>query len=147
MKNYPEGGVYLLKIKLDKEKEIKVGALGEITFAPGYYFYAGTAQRNLEARIKRHYSSQKKFHWHIDYLLAEAELLRDFVFELPGQGECFLAETLINQAGKTPAAGFGASDCSCKSHLIYFSLKIGKKIVEDLIDDRDLRAEFSDFKE
>jgi Uri superfamily endonuclease len=147
MQNYPEGGVYLLKIKLEQEKEIRVGALGKITFAPGYYFYAGTAQRNLEARIKRHYSSQKKFHWHIDYLLAEAELLRDFVFELPGEGECFLAETLINQGGKTPAAGFGASDCSCESHLIYFPLKIGKKIVENLINDRDLRSEFSGFKE
>jgi Uri superfamily endonuclease len=147
MKNYPEGGVYLLKIKLEQEKEIKVGALGEITFAPGYYFYAGTAQRNLEARIKRHYSSQKKFHWHIDYLLAEAELLRDFVFELPGQGECFLAETLINQGGKTPAAGFGASDCSCESHLIYFSLSNGEEIIESIIKNRNLTAEFNDLKE
>ncbi len=146
MKNYPEGGVYLLKIKLEKKKEIKVGALGKTAFAPGYYFYAGTAQRNLEARINRHYSSQKKFHWHIDYLLAEAELEKEFVFKLPGEGECFLAETLIKQGGKTPIAGFGASDCSCGSHLIYFSLKTGEKILEDLIDARDLRAEFSNFK-
>ena len=147
MENYPVGGVYLLKIKLEKKKEIKVGALGKITFAPGYYFYAGTAQRNLEARIKRHYSSQKKFHWHIDYLLAEAELEKDFVFKLPGEGECFLAEILKNQGGKTPAAGFGASDCSCGSHLIYFPLKTGEKIVENLIDARDLGVEFSNFKE
>ncbi len=147
MKNYPEGGVYLLKIKLETEKGIKVGALGKKIFAPGYYFYSGTAQRNLKARIERHYSSDKKFHWHIDYFLAEAELEKDFVFKLPAEGECFLAETLINQGGKTPIAGFGASDCSCGSHLIYFPLKTGKKVVEDLIDARDLRAEFSNFKE
>jgi len=146
MSKYPDGGVYLLKIKLEKEKEIKIGALGQKIFAPGYYFYAGTAQRNLKARIERHYSSDKKFHWHIDYFLAEAELENDFYFELPGEGECFLAQTLIKQGGKTPIAGFGASDCSCGSHLIYFSLEKGKKIVEELIDARNLTAEFSNFK-
>ena len=147
MKNYPEGGVYLLKIRLEKKEEIKIGALGKNIFASGYYFYAGTAQLNLEARINRHYSSEKKFHRHIDYLLAEAELEKDFVFKLPGEGECFLAQILINLGGKTPVTGFGASDCSCESHLIYFPLKPGKNIVEDLIVDRDLTAEFSNFKE
>ena len=147
MKDYPDGGVYILKIKFEKEKNIKIGALGEKTFAPGYYFYTGTAQRNLEARIKRHYSSDKNFHWHIDYFLAEAELEKDFVFKLPGAGECFLAQILKENGGKTPVSGFGASDCSCGSHLIYFPLKTGKKIVEDLIDDRNLTAEFSDFEE
>ncbi len=147
MPKYPEGGVYILKIKLETEKEIKIGALGKKIFAPGYYFYAGTAQRNLKARIERHYSSDKKFHWHIDYFLAESELEADFYFELPGEGECFLAQTLIKQGGKTPIEGFGASDCSCGSHLIYFPLKTGKKIVEDLIDAKDLRAEYNNFKE
>ncbi|MFW5749903.1 MAG: GIY-YIG nuclease family protein [Halanaerobium sp.] len=147
MSKYPDSGIYILKIKLEKEKEIKIGALGKNTFVPGYYFYVGTAQRNLKARINRHYSSHKKFHWHIDYLLAEAELTDDFNFELPAAGECFLAHTLIKEGGQAPVAGFGSSDCSCGSHLIYFPLEKGKKIVEDLIDNRELRAEFSDCKE
>lgn len=146
MHNYPDGGVYLLRIKLLKEKKIKVGALGEKIFKPGYYFYAGTAQRNLKARIDRHYSSDKKFHWHIDYFLAEAELENDFYFKLPRAGECFLAQTLINYGGETPVAGFGASDCSCGSHLIYFSLIKGQKIVENLIQKHNLASEFNDFK-
>lgn len=83
MTAYPAGGVYLLKIKLEKKVEIKIGALGKQTFFPGYYFYAGTAQHNLEARINCHYSSDKNFHWHIDYFLAAAELNKDFHFELP----------------------------------------------------------------
>jgi len=145
MQNYPDGGVYILKIKLEKEKEIKVGALGKKIFTPGYYFYTGTAQRNLEARIKRHYSSDKNFHWHIDYFLAEAEVKNDFYFELPGAGECFLAQVLINKGGKTPIAGFGASDCSCGSHLIYFSAAVGDKIVEELIKNRNLKKEFNEF--
>jgi Uri superfamily endonuclease len=147
MPKYPDGGVYILKIKLETEKEIKIGALGKKIFSPGYYFYAGTAQRNLEARIKRHYSRDKNFHWHIDYFLAEAELEKDFVFELSREAECFLAQILKENGGKTPVSGFGASDCSCGSHLIYFPLKTGKTIVEDLIDARNLREEFSNFKE
>ena len=145
MKAYPDGGVYILKIKLAREKEISVGALGKKIFKPGYYFYAGTAQRNLKARIDRHYSSDKKFHWHIDYLLAEAELKKDFIFEMPGKGECFLAETLKEKGGSTPISGFGASDCSCSSHLIYFSAAVGNKIVDELIKDRNLEKEFNEY--
>ena len=145
MKVYPNGGVYILKAKLEKKVEIKVGALGKKTFKPGYYFYAGTAQRNLKARIKRHFSSEKKMHWHIDYLLAEAEIEKDFVFELPGEGECFLAQNLISHGGEIPVDGFGASDCSCGSHLVYFPLKTGSKIVEELIKDRNLEKEFNEF--
>ncbi|PUU90018.1 MULTISPECIES: DUF123 domain-containing protein [Halanaerobium] len=147
MQNYPDSGVYILKIKLENKIEIKIGALGKKIFPPGYYFYAGTAQRNLKARINRHYSSDKNYHWHIDYFLAEADIESDFVFELPGEGECFLARILIDNGGKTLIDGFGASDCSCGSHLIYFPLKAGKKIVEDLIDNKNLTAEFSNFKE
>ncbi|WP_233493823.1 DUF123 domain-containing protein [Halanaerobium sp. ST460_2HS_T2] len=142
MSEYPAGGVYILKIKVEYQKKIRIGALGKKDFTPGYYFYAGTAQRNLEARIKRHYSSDKKFHWHIDYFLAEVKLEKDFVFELPAEGECFLAQTLINNGGRTPVEGFGASDCSCGSHLIYFSLTEGREIMEQLSSEKDLEAEF-----
>ena len=147
MKDYPDGGVYILKIKLKAKKDIKVGALAKKTFNPGYYFYAGTAQTNLEARINRHYSSDKKFHWHIDYLLAEAELVKDFVFEFSKEGECFLAQILNEKGGKLPVKGFGASDCSCGSHLIYFSLETGKNILENILKNRDLKKEFIEFKE
>lgn len=147
MSDYPAGGVYILKIKLDKETKIKVGALGKQFFAPGYYFYAGTAQRNLGARVKRHYSSDKKFHWHIDYLLAEAKLKNDYIFDLPAAGECFLAKKLIDKGGKTPVKGFGASDCSCESHLLYFPLAQGKNILEQLKADQDLEKEFYQTKE
>jgi len=145
MKTYPDGGVYILKIRLEKKSKIEIGALGKKFFAPGYYFYTGTAQRNLEARIKRHYSRDKNFHWHIDYFLAEAELEKDFVFELSREAECFLAQILKENGGKTPVSGFGASDCSCGSHLIYFSEAVGSKIVEELIKDKNLEKEFNEF--
>lgn len=142
MQNYPAGGVYILKIKLEEEKEIKIGALGLQTFRPGYYFYAGTAQKNFEARIKRHYSQSKNFHWHIDYFLDQANLKKDFSFKLPAVGECFLAHVLIKAGGLTPIEGFGASDCKCGSHLIYFSFAQGKKVIENLMKNRNLSREF-----
>lgn len=146
MSSYPYGGVYILKIRLKNQKTIKVGALAENDFKAGYYFYTGTAQRNLEARIKRHYSANKNFHWHIDYLLDIAELEKDFYFELPAKAECFLAETLKENGGSNPIKGFGASDCSCESHLIYFPFSEGGNILETLIKNKNLEAEFNNFK-
>lgn len=145
MKDYPESGVYLLKIKLNEQKSIKVGALGEQTFAAGYYFYSGTAQRNLKARIERHYSSDKKLHWHIDYLLAEAELIKDYFFELPREGECFLTQNLKDQGGRVIVKGFGASDCSCKSHLLYFSAAEVEGIIDLITEKQNLEKEFNQF--
>ena len=147
MKNYPDSGVYLLQLFLaNKAEHVEVGALGKIEFPPGYYFYAGTAQKNLAARIKRHYSSDKKFHWHIDYLLDKALLENDFVFSLPREGECFLAELLKENGGKILADGFGASDCSCGSHLIYFPEQKGEKIVQGILNKFDLKEEFKKYK-
>lgn len=137
----PAGGVYLLKIHLNKAAEIKVGALGKNKFPAGFYFYSGTAQRNLAARLKRHYSSDKKKHWHIDYLLAEAELKDHYIFEFPKKGECYLTKFLKEQGSKFIVKGFGASDCSCQSHLSYFS---DKKIAEisKLIEASNLENKF-----
>jgi Uri superfamily endonuclease len=146
MKDYPDSGVYLLKLRLDKSKEIKIGALGQKDFPAGYFFYAGTAQKNLMSRIKRHYSKEKKFHWHIDYLLKEAELINDYIFELPREGECFLAELMQLSGGQVLVDGFGASDCSCRSHLIYFSFEKGDIFSNNKLDELDLKKEFRKYQ-
>lgn len=139
--DYPDGGVYLLKIYLAKEKDIKVGALGKNKFPAGYYFYAGTAQKNLSARIKRHYSSDKNNHWHIDYLLAEADLMNDYIFELPKKGECYLTDFLTGNGADFIVDGFGSSDCSCRSHLSYFSENEIDRIIK-LIETKNFVKDF-----
>lgn len=146
MKDYQDSGVYLLKLRLDKNKEIKIGALGQKDFPTGYFFYAGTAQKNLKSRIKRHYSKEKKFHWHIDYLLKEAELINDYIFELPREGECFLVELMELNGGQVLVDGFGASDCSCRSHLIYFSFEKGDIFSNNKLDELDLKKEFRKYQ-
>ena len=110
-------GIYALEIWLNQDIWLIVGALGELCFKKGKYFYVGSAQNSLENRVKRHLRKEKKNFWHIDYLLtSDAALVTKVLLREAGKEyECKLAEEL-NRLGK-PVAKFGCSDCSCKSHL------------------------------
>jgi Uri superfamily endonuclease len=114
----PESGparTYQLLIEVAVPVRVTVGRLGEFEFPAGFYCYTGSALRNFEARIRRHLSSMKKMHWHIDYLLA-APGVRVREVRRFSEEEC-----PVNQgvAGEIPIPGFGASDCraGCSSHL------------------------------
>jgi Uri superfamily endonuclease len=88
------------------------------------YAYVGSAQTNLEQRVKRHLKREKRLFWHIDYLLDNnaAEIVKVLYKEGDKTEECKTA-TRIGENG-TPIAGFGCSDCNCKSHLFHIkSLK------------------------
>lgn len=108
-------GIYALVLRLDEEKEIEVGALGDIEFERGVYVYAGSAMNSVEKRLERHFSRDKKLHWHIDYFSIEAEAVDAVVLEKDSEYECILADALA-QIGE-PVEGFGSSDCDCCSHL------------------------------
>ena len=132
-----DSGVYLLEIFLHKPKKIEVGALGMHTFPPGYYYYAGSAQKNLKARIERHYRVKKRAHWHVDHLLAEGHLKNYYTWEADKKGECKISSYLKKELeGEVVVSGFGASDCDCESHLIYFSnpLSEDELAIEDIIE-------------
>ena len=62
-------GIYVLIIQVGEDISVDVGALGERVFEKGLYAYVGSAQANLEQRVKRHLRREKKKFWHIDYLL------------------------------------------------------------------------------
>ena len=112
---------YQLLIRLSKATEIQVGKLGQFHFPKGSYIYTGSAKKNIEARIKRHQSKNKKLRWHIDYLLnsPHAHVTDTKMFNTK---ECD-----INQQtnGKIIVSRFGASDCKngCGSHLKYIDGK------------------------
>ena len=114
-------GAYLLAIKLKKPIQIKVGKLGNLKFKKGYYVYVGSALKNLEKRIERHFKKEKKTKWHIDYLLASkfASLECAIVFLSTKKIECLISEK-ISKFAKGFVKKFGSSDCKCKSHLYYF---------------------------
>ncbi len=115
-----KGGIYALIIKLSKKTEIKIGRLGTFVFPKGYYVYTGSAQNGLEKRINRHLSSDKKFHWHIDYLLSHAKVVK-VVRYVGRKDECRLNSETGQSAGATQIVKkFGSSDCNCITHLYYF---------------------------
>ena len=108
-------GIYLLHILLRKDICIKVGALGKINFKKGNYIYVGSAQNNLEKRIHRHLSKNKKIHWHIDYFLNNkyTSIKNIFYKKASKKKECLTAKELNG----FPIKNFGCSDCKCVSHL------------------------------
>ncbi len=109
-------GSYLLILRLTERKNIPIGKLGKITFPPGYYIYVGSAMANLSARMERHRRLQKNWHWHIDYLRAEAEFHSVLPVRCSDSLECAMAEKMKEIAEWT-IPGFGSSDCACPSHL------------------------------
>jgi sugar fermentation stimulation protein A len=126
-------GIYVLEINLKNDKSIEIGALGFNDFKEGKYYYIGSAQSNLKSRIERHLKSNKKFHWHIDYLLEKAKIANYYTIEAEKKYECKLYNFLKQyNFFKVPVKGFGASDCKCKAHLLYSNNKID---LGDLIKD------------
>jgi Uri superfamily endonuclease len=109
---------------------VDVGALGETVFAKGLYAYVGSAQTNLEQRVKRHLRREKRKFWHIDYLLDNptAEIVKVFFKEAVKTEECKTAR--IIGGNSKPISGFGCSDCNCESHL--FHIKNYKFIQETM---------------
>jgi len=125
-------GSYILLIQVDSAKHITVGRLGNIEFKTGCYAYAGSALNNLESRIERHYRTEKKLFWHIDYLLEHAIIVKDFRIESPLKLECTIARSLSQKMESI--TGFGCSDCSCNSHLYFHNNEeIMKRYIEDVI--------------
>ncbi|MFB6241421.1 MAG: DUF123 domain-containing protein [Candidatus Nanosalina sp.] len=102
-------------MKLERDKSVSIGALGTINFQRGIYAYVGSAMNNLESRVSRHFSREKRNHWHIDYFTEEAEALAFTGLAADSSWECRLAQVASENC--EPVDGFGSSDCGCHSHL------------------------------
>jgi Uri superfamily endonuclease len=111
----PAARTYQLLIEVARPLRVRIGCLGTFDFPAGIYSYTGSALRNFEARVRRHLSTTKRMHWHIDYLLA-ARGVRVREVRRFADAEC-----CVNQRveGEVTVPGFGASDCraGCGSHL------------------------------
>ena len=109
---------------MKKSEKLDIGHLHNMhKYRKGYYVYIGSAMNSLVPRLNRHLSDEKKMHWHIDYLLKSPDChIRDILFNISEERiECDLAESISKDGEEIP--GFGCSDCSCSSHLIYFKRK------------------------
>ena len=92
-----------------------VGKLGYVSFPMASYAYVGSAMNSLNARLARHIRDEKKLHWHINYLLQEAEIDEIILCPSEERVECSLSQALARELEYIP--GFGSSDCKCQSHL------------------------------
>jgi endonuclease-3 len=113
------GGTYTLLIALSEAIDLDVGALGSHRLSAGAYAYTGSALGSGGfARVDRHRrlaaGESETRHWHVDYLLGHPGSELATVVTSPGvDAECAVADRLP----PGPVAGFGASDCGCRSHL------------------------------
>lgn len=113
------GGTYTLVLALAQSASIEVGALGTHRFAASAYAYTGSALGSGGfARVDRHRrvaaGEHDVRHWHIDSLTGHPAVeLVDVVTTPDADIECAVATRLPHG----PIAGFGASDCDCRSHL------------------------------
>jgi Uri superfamily endonuclease len=123
-------GSYILFIEVKEDIEIVIGKLGKLIFKKGFYVYVGSALNNLESRINRHLKSDKKIHWHIDYLLKHADIIDVFFKERSKKEECKISNEFEKRLKYLK--GFGCSDCKCKSHLFYGKYDEIKNIVNKL---------------
>lgn len=125
-------GVYVLYLFLDNDMEIRVGKLGKFRFKRGFYAYTGSALGSGGfKRVKRHFSvasginSTRK--WHIDYLLSHLSVTCAVLLPVNKNIECIVAGELGKFYDRIP--GFGCSDCSCLSHLMFSTVDFRDEII------------------
>jgi Uri superfamily endonuclease len=112
------GGTYIVLVELAAPTTITIGKLGDLSLIAGFYAYVGSAHGpgGLAARLRRYDVGPQRLHWHIDYLLAKADLTGAIFRADAERRECSWAQWVADQA-QDRVPGFGSSDCRCASHL------------------------------
>jgi len=136
--NFSAYGTYLLLLECDKQVELSIGKLGNMTTEPGYYLYVGSAfgPGGIQARINHHMQIAVRPHWHIDYLRTVAGVVDAWcVYGYRYEHEW--AHSLMQiEAAAMPLKGFGSSDCDCATHLFYFRRRPFKTALEKLLKNK-----------
>lgn len=114
-------GTYALVVRVDASAEVEIGRLGTFQVPEGYYLYVGSALGGLRQRLARYEGRPRRQHWHIDYLLPYARVLRVWSFPSTDRLECAWARAALRIPGaRVLIRKFGASDCRCTGHLFHF---------------------------
>lgn len=119
-------GSYILILACDKSEEASIGKRLSMTIEPGYYCYVGSAlgPGGLAARLGHHTRPVVRPHWHIDYLRSYTRLIEIWYGYGRQHRECDWTH-ILQSIGElyVPIKGFGATDCTCSSHLMYSSTR------------------------
>ena len=119
-------GSYALTLFSSQKGSIQVGRLGQLSLERGYYLYVGSARGpgGVKARIAHHQKVASRPHWHIDYLRAVTRVDRVWCTYPRVSQEHRWARLIRKLPGaQMPLAGFGSSDCRCRSHLYFFKMR------------------------
>ncbi|WP_155323688.1 GIY-YIG nuclease family protein [Desulfosarcina ovata] len=124
----PAPGTYALLLHCPAPVTVRAGRLGVIDLPAGYWVYVGSAfgPGGLRARLRHHLSPSPRPHWHLDYVKAAMDAVAIWSTTDPVKREHDWATAFATLRGATcPVAGFGASDCACRTHLIHLSRRPG----------------------
>jgi Uri superfamily endonuclease len=133
-----KAGSYSLLFECSSRADIAVGRLGRLRLKHGVYAYVGSAlgSGGVRARVTRHLQPIKRQHWHIDYIRGSMHLTRVIFAYSQRRLEHAWASALLRLPEGEPAmSGFGASDCRCASHLVFFRgwpnrVQFGEALIE-----------------
>ncbi len=130
-------GSYLLMFTLDQTLYIDIGKYREVFFQEGNYLYAGSAfgPGGLNARVKRHLSTDKKKKWHLDWIRPSLSFISGW-YILGKNLECEWSQKISRMDGVfIPLFKMGASDCKqgCPAHFLGLSKGLTPQDVEQII--------------
>lgn len=120
----PRPGTYALILAAETVARLQVGSLGPLLLTPGYYVYIGSAfgPGGVRARVAHHQRPAARPHWHIDYIRPLTQLREIWYTYDPRRREHHWAELFRQMRGSAvPLLGFGASDCTCATHLYRYA--------------------------
>ena len=119
MKSKP--GTYILVLRVDVDTPVQIGRWRLLDVRRGYYCYVGSAfgPGGVIARVSRHCRTEKRRHWHIDYLSEIAGVESVWYSHSGSRLEHEWASALSRLDDLEPVPGFGCSDCGCESHLFF----------------------------
>jgi Uri superfamily endonuclease len=119
-----ESGAYALVLFCSHDEQVQIGKLGPLQLRRGFYVYVGSAlgPGGVRARVAHHQKLSPRPHWHIDYLRPRTRLDRIWYSHGRVCREHQWARVIRALRGASvPIAGFGSSDCRCKTHLFFFA--------------------------
>ena len=115
-------GTYALILSAAADELLQIGRLGQLHVRSGFYVYVGSAfgPGGVHARVAHHRRPAARPHWHIDYLRVVAHLTAIWYTYDTLHREHQWAAVLQRICGASiPLQRFGASDCTCASHLYF----------------------------
>ncbi len=130
-------GIYILELFAENDFSISAKKFTDVDFPKGYYYYIGSAQKNLNSRIERHLQKNKKIHWHIDHLTTHKSITVVKTYILPDAKKNIEAELangfVKNFNAEIIVKGFGNSDTKeTITHLFYSAVKISAKKLSNI---------------